>query len=114
MNAYGVVQDTLMTIRRAMLAVVSSTVVFSVIGLAIGSGLGSFAPNYYRDMYEGGHSAKFDPVAMGAGLGVMQGASLAGTPWWDLAWSGLLHRGTRQGKPPPVRDKRVTPEVSKR
>jgi hypothetical protein len=82
----GVVQGTPMTMRKAMLAVLGSTVVFAMVGLAIGFGLGSLAPNYYRDLYEGGHSPSFNPVAMGIGLGMTQGASGGAMVGIALVW----------------------------
>jgi hypothetical protein len=57
-----------------------------VVGLVIGWGLGMFAPNYYRDLYEGGHSPKFDPLTMGVGLGVTQGATSGAFVGLALVW----------------------------
>jgi len=82
----GIVQGTPMTMRRALLAVLGSTATFVLVGPAIGFALGSLAPNYYRDLYEGGHSPKFDPVAMGIGLGVTQGAAGGALIGLALVW----------------------------
>lgn len=71
----GMLEGSPMTMRRALIAVLLTTTAFALLGLAIGFGLGSLAPNFYRDTFEDGHSAEFDPVAMGVGLGVTQGAA---------------------------------------
>lgn len=70
-----------MTSTRAILLVVSSALLFAIIGGGIGCGLGVFVPNYYRALYDGrgpyddpdAPLRSIDPVQMGLGLGITQG-----------------------------------------
>lgn len=71
-----------MTIARGFAVIVASAVAFSGAGAAIGWALGNGAPSYYRAMFlppdawrpGGTIPANFDPVQIGIGLGVSQGA----------------------------------------
>lgn len=64
-----------MTLKQAILAVFICTVAFSLIGLSIGAGIGTFAPDYYRNIFTRGHDPSFDPLSVGIGLGITQGTS---------------------------------------
>jgi hypothetical protein len=55
--------------------IVTSMAVFAAIGWAIGLGIGLCCPDYYRDVFEGGRSPEFNPVAVGVGQGLTQGAA---------------------------------------
>ena len=63
-----------MTARGAVTTVVACTLLLAAIGLAIGGLLGAFAPEYYRTVLPGGREPDFDPVSVGVGLGLTQGA----------------------------------------
>jgi hypothetical protein len=63
-----------MTAAKGFLIVVLSAVAFGIGGGLIGYSLGVFAPAYYRGVYRSGQEAWFDPVQMGLGLGISQGA----------------------------------------
>ncbi len=55
-------------------AVVFGSALFcGLIGLAIGSAIGSLAPGYYRSIFSNGSDPSFDPVAVGVGQGLTQG-----------------------------------------
>lgn len=64
-----------MTLKQAILAVFICTVAFSLVGLSIGAGIGTFAPEYYRNIFTRGHDPSFDPLSVGIGLGITQGTS---------------------------------------
>jgi hypothetical protein len=63
-----------MTIFRCFLIIVLSCVAFAGAGLAIGYGLAVFAPSYYRSVFVHGREPGFDPMGVGIGLGLTQGA----------------------------------------
>jgi hypothetical protein len=46
----------------------------AILGLAVGACLGVLAPDYYRSVFAGGDRPGFDPLSVGVGLGVSQGA----------------------------------------
>ena len=45
-----------------------------MLGLAMGAALGTFAPGYYRSVFVHGSDPNFEPLAVGIGLGLTQGA----------------------------------------
>lgn len=67
-----------MTVTRAMIAILSFAMVFAAGGALIGMGVGALVPDYYRNLFRHGHEPHFDPVMVGTGLGLTQGA-LIGT-----------------------------------
>ena len=104
-----------MTARGAVTTIVACTLLLAAIGLAIGGLLGVFAPEYYRTVLPSGREPGFDPVAVGVGLGLTQGAiggaavglGLVGLLCWrdagarrsagtgDVPEGALLRRGLR-------------------
>ena len=54
--------------------VVVMTAVGAIVGTLIGLLLEVFAPDYYRAVFASGNQANFNPIAIGIGLGVTQGA----------------------------------------
>lgn len=62
-----------MTLKRAVLFVVASTLIGAGAGVVIGLVLGRTMPGYYRSIFPGGHEPGFDPVAVGIGQGLAQG-----------------------------------------
>lgn len=62
-----------MSVSKALLLAIGSTVALTMLGGIVGFGLGRFAPNYYRVIARGGDAPDFDPVAFGLGQGVTQG-----------------------------------------
>ncbi len=67
-----------------------------LIGTAIGAMLGAFVPGYYRSVFAEGSSANFDPLAVGIGQGLTQGAAggtivglvVVGLYLWRLSETG--------------------------
>ena len=64
-----------MTVARGFGVVLSSMLLFGVLGAGIGRWLGVVAPSYYRSLFRNGHEPWFDPVQMGLGLGLTQGVT---------------------------------------
>ncbi len=62
-----------MNATKAVLMIVASVVIFTMLGGAVGFGLGRFAPNYYRTIARAGGDPGFDPLSFGIGQGVTQG-----------------------------------------
>lgn len=62
-----------MTIMRAFVVLVLSTLLTGAIGGGIGYGMGRFNPGYYRGVFRGGDEPHFDPISVGVGLGLTQG-----------------------------------------
>jgi hypothetical protein len=88
-----------MTIQRAIATIISCMLVLAIIGAGIGCSLGKFAPGYYRGVFSSDRQPGFDPVSVGFGLGLTQGA--AGGVAVGLVVVGLfcwrdvrLHRGS--------------------
>ena len=63
-----------MTILRGFAIIIGSAIFFAVAGGAIGYLLAITIPQYYRDVFRAGQNPDFDPVAVGLGLGITQGA----------------------------------------
>ena len=63
-----------MTIARGFLIVVLSGLGFAIGGGLIGYTLALVAPAYYRGVFSSGREPWFDPVQVGLGLGITQGA----------------------------------------
>jgi hypothetical protein len=61
------------TVWRAFVIAIGFGAGFSVLGGALGSFIGRFAPTYYRTVFAIGRHEAFDPVEMGIGLGLNQG-----------------------------------------
>jgi len=62
------------TLSKAVLFVLGMTGGGALLGLALGALLGVFLPEYYRGVFDGGDSPGFNPLAVGIGLGLTQGA----------------------------------------
>lgn len=63
-----------MTVARAFLIIAASVVTFAAGGGLIGYALAVLAPAYYRGVFTNGRQPWFNPVEVGLGLGVTQGA----------------------------------------
>jgi hypothetical protein len=64
-----------MTIRQSLILTVAVTLVGGLIGMRIGFALGHLAPDFYRALFAfgGQRERAIDPVALGSGLGLVQG-----------------------------------------
>ena len=58
-----------LTLGKATVYVVVTTIVCGIVGLGIGVLLGAFVPGYYRSVF----AADIDPLSVGIGLGLAQG-----------------------------------------
>lgn len=69
-----------------------------VMGLAMGAALGTFAPGYYRSLFQDGGEPHFDPVAVGIGQGLTQGTVFGGIIGLLLVamWYWYHSRSTRE------------------
>jgi len=76
--------------------ILGSMVVGSGSGLILGVVIGKFAPGYYRGIFSNGSDASFDPLSMGVGLGLTQGAAFGAAVgivsvvvflWYRSRWS---------------------------
>ena len=65
----------LMTWRKGIAIVAGTTAALALLGLAIGAFIGNFAPGYYRAVFPRVDEARFDPVAIGVGLGLTEGTA---------------------------------------
>jgi hypothetical protein len=64
-----------MSALRILGTIVASTAVFAIGGGAIGLAIGTFWPGYYASVFPGiADEPGFDPVSLGLGLGLSQGA----------------------------------------
>lgn len=63
-----------MTTARGFAVVILSAVIGALAGVGLGYSLGVLAPAYYRGVFQNGQSPEFDPVQVGIGLGLTQGA----------------------------------------
>ena len=63
-----------MTVVRGFALIIASGVAFATCGGALGYTLAWIAPAYYRGVFQGGDAPEFDPVQVGIGLGISQGA----------------------------------------
>lgn len=64
-----------MTVERGFLITIISGLAFAAIGAALGLGIGSFAPDYYRFLFRVPPGAMFDPAQAGLALGLTQGVA---------------------------------------
>ncbi|MEQ9587975.1 MAG: hypothetical protein RJS97_08475 [Parvibaculaceae bacterium] len=64
-----------MTTKTALTTVLTWAVVFACVGCTMGAMIGVVAPDYYRTVFRGGESPDFNPLQIGVGLGVTQGAA---------------------------------------
>lgn len=64
-----------MKITSSISTFVGCTLLGAGIGGGIGYALGKLAPGYYRSVFVGGNEPSFDPVAVGIGQGITQGAA---------------------------------------
>ena len=60
----------------SVVTVFGSAMTGALLGLGVGAAIGRFAPNYYRSIFSNGGDPSFDPMAVGVGLGLTQGAGL--------------------------------------
>ncbi|MBI3865465.1 MAG: BON domain-containing protein [Planctomycetia bacterium] len=63
-----------MTIRKALATILGCILAGAAFGSALGYGIGKLAPEYYRAVFHAGMEPGFDPVSVGIGLGLTQGA----------------------------------------
>ena len=86
----------LMTWRKGIAIVAGTTAAIGLLGLTIGFLIGRFAPGYYRAVFPRVDDARFDPVALGVGLGLTQGTAagvaLGLTIVVVIAWFKLRER----------------------
>lgn len=66
-------EDKLMTIGKALLAVIGVTGAFATAGGFIGFAVGKLIPGYYRSIYLNGNSPDFNPTDVGIGCGISAG-----------------------------------------
>lgn len=64
-----------MTIQRAIATIIACTVLLAMIGVSIGYGVGTIAPEYYRSVFRVGRDPAFQPSQVGVGLGLTQGTA---------------------------------------
>jgi hypothetical protein len=62
-----------MTIAKGFTIIIPSGFAFALGGGLSGYGLALLEPGYYRGVFSSGREPRFDPVAVGLGLGVTQG-----------------------------------------
>lgn len=82
-----------MTVIKALATIAGTTAVATLLGGFGGYLRGVYNPGYYRSIFLQGHHPGFDPVQVGTGLGIEQGA-IAGlvvgilvvaiVAWYDL------------------------------
>ena len=63
-----------MTVARGFLITITSCLGFAGCGALVGYILGVMAPDYYRTVFAVPPGAHFNPVQVGLGLGLIQGA----------------------------------------
>ena len=63
-----------MTVARGFGIIIASCVSFAIAGGGLGYGLAKVLPQYYRVVFRHGEDIQFDPVQVGLGLGMAQGA----------------------------------------
>ncbi|MFQ3592332.1 MAG: hypothetical protein SNJ82_03965, partial [Gemmataceae bacterium] len=63
-----------MSLTHGVLLVLGLTALGCVVGGVLGYPLDTTFPSYYRGVFPNGTSPEFDPVAVGLGLGLSQGA----------------------------------------
>jgi hypothetical protein len=87
-------------LARALAVVALCGLAFALAGTAIGYGLGTFAPDYYRGVFRDGQRSDFNPVDVGIGLGCTQGLVLGVALGTAAALAGAWRR-SRAGTAPP-------------
>lgn len=90
---------SLVSVGAMIATVIACTFTGGLIGAGIGFTLGKWVPNYYRSVFRAGNDPNFNPLSIGIGLGLTQGAVvglLAGIPSC-LRWLG----GEDDGKESP-------------
>jgi hypothetical protein len=85
-----------MTVLRGFAIVIASVVAGALAGLGIGYSLGSWAPAYYRGVIRAGDSPNFDPVQVGIGLGLTQGAGAGLVVGCVIVLAVAWHNSRRQ------------------
>ena len=63
------------SVARALMTILVSAFVFAAVGTLLGIALGYFVPEYYRSVFPTGRSPGFDPLNVGIGQGLTQGAA---------------------------------------
>lgn len=86
-----------MTIKIALTTILAFAGVFAIGGCAMGAIIGVVAPDYYRSAFRVGESQGFNPLQIGIGLGVTQGAA-AGVAISVLILALLAWRDIRCGR----------------
>ena len=64
-----------MTIRYALVTIMSCVLTMALVGAVVGFSLGRFVPNYYRTVFRNSRHLQIDPVSMGIGQGLSQGTA---------------------------------------
>ena len=62
-----------MTVVRGFIITIASGVAFSALGGVLGYAMGTYAPDYYRLVFQIPPSIQLNPAHVGLGLGVTQG-----------------------------------------
>ncbi len=65
-----------MTVERGFIITIISGLVFAAFGAALGYGIGTFAPDYYRIVLRVPPEMRFDTAQAGLGLGLTQGVAV--------------------------------------
>lgn len=65
----------MLTPWKALLLPLAGVLAFCLIGAIIGASIGLIAPDYYRTVVHNSDAPSFDPLQVGVGLGMTQGAS---------------------------------------
>jgi hypothetical protein len=83
------------TLTRGFGIVFGSGFAFAAGGGVLGYSLALVAPSYYRSVFSGGDAAGFDPVQVGIGLGISQGA-IAGLAVGSIVVLAVAISGARR------------------
>ena len=84
-----------MTPTSAIATILKCVIAFALLGGAIGLGLGAIVPGYYRTVIANGRDPNFDPLMIGFGLGLGQGAFAGGVALvMVFAWRETRLRAT--------------------
>ncbi|CAG0934205.1 hypothetical protein PLCT1_02629 [Planctomycetaceae bacterium] len=64
-----------MDVRRAITTVIFCSALFAFAGASVGAAIGAFMPGYYYSLFSrASQNPAFDPIEVGTGLGLAQGA----------------------------------------